>query len=186
MASRFSCAIDPLWNKLNLVEKVAKIPMRGMTLQRLWKAHSNPDALIKNAEWVRDEMSVRLAHRLHDFHRLPYAVAVNPEFQKVYQLFLETFEAMYTHPPVTDVWIKDQFILRLQDELQKHNHVVDIVGRGVRQIKINYPDLDLEKFLERFFYSRIARRVMSDHLIMLQYPPGQKTIPLLILRAIAA
>eukprot|EP01066_Platyproteum_vivax_P011220 Platyproteum_vivax@DN5090_c0_g1_i1.p1 len=176
--SRFMCAVDPLWSRLNVVEKIAKNTMKPMTLQRLWRTNStNQAALIKTAEWVRVELAVRLAHRLADFHRIPYIATKNPELQAVYQLYLETFEELHDFPGVTNEDIKKEFVEKLRKIYMKHGDVVHAVGRGIRQMKVNFPEMSLDHFLEKFFYSRIARRIMIDHLIQLHQNLGVWVLP---------
>lgn len=62
-----------------------------------------------------------------------------------------------------------------------HKHIsfrfspVDLMGQGVRQLRYICNDLSLDSFLERFFFFRIGRRVMIDHLIALENPQVSQT-----------
>lgn len=49
--------------------------------------------LLVAANFIKNEMPVRLSHRLRDLQQLPFVVANHPSLQHVYDLYLETFEA---------------------------------------------------------------------------------------------
>eukprot|EP00916_Digyalum_oweni_P011450 GHVL01019054.1.p1 GENE.GHVL01019054.1~~GHVL01019054.1.p1 ORF type:complete len:292 (+),score=55.82 GHVL01019054.1:30-878(+) len=168
-----ACKVNKCWSRLSLVEKIANTPIRPMSLQRLLKTNStHHSALVKNAEWVRQELYVRFAHRLRDFHRLPLIVAMNPEMKTVYDLYTEGFEAVYHQNEVVDTQSREKLISFLAELYEIHRDVINNVGRGIKQLKSVFPEINLEDFLEKFFYSRIARRVMIDHLVLLHNPPG--------------
>lgn len=56
----------------------------------------------------------------------------------------------------------------MEKERSTHDRTVDLMGQGVRQLRRVCRDVDLNSFLERFFYFRIGRRVMIDQLVHLQ------------------
>lgn len=163
--------MEKIWHRIGVVEKYSRKPMRPMTMKRLLAVSStSKSAIIKSGEWVRDELSVRLAHRLYDFHRLPFAVIGNPHVRETYDVYTKTFEITSEVKPIRTM--KDQLdLLRvLEEERKSHDRTVDYMGQGVRQLRVVCPDLSLDGFLERFFFFRIGRRIMIDHLIALNHP----------------
>jgi len=49
--------------------------------------------LENSANYVREEMPVRLAHRINAFQQLPFVVGSNKSINQVYELYWEAFEA---------------------------------------------------------------------------------------------
>lgn len=43
--------------------------------------HMTDDRLIKSANYVRKEITIRLAHRIRDFQKLPFIVGTNPHIE---------------------------------------------------------------------------------------------------------
>jgi len=75
---------------------------------QLWQAHERGQAieevralplpstnlgLENSANYVREEMPVRLAHRINAFQQLPFVVGSNKSINQVYELYWEAFEA---------------------------------------------------------------------------------------------
>eukprot|EP00919_Chromeraceae_sp_WS-2016_P017987 GHVR01042777.1.p1 GENE.GHVR01042777.1~~GHVR01042777.1.p1 ORF type:complete len:135 (-),score=34.08 GHVR01042777.1:2-406(-) len=70
-----------------------------MTMKKLLNISSSGiNAMITSANWLRQELPVRIAHRLYDFHRQPYVVMRNPHIEEVYNIYVETFEKVTTFP----------------------------------------------------------------------------------------
>eukprot|EP00386_Alphamonas_edax_P011984 GDKI01037628.1.p1 GENE.GDKI01037628.1~~GDKI01037628.1.p1 ORF type:complete len:471 (+),score=154.94 GDKI01037628.1:146-1558(+) len=161
------------WNRVNSIEKFAKRPVRSITMQQLMKTTSSaPSALVRNAEWIREEMAVRMAHRLFDFNRQPHVMLINPSVKKVYELYLATFDCMMEHPAVHSEVEEREFTKLLQAVVETHGGVVDIMRKGVKELRTSSPDISqhMDFFLERLFVTRISRRVMLEHHLALHSP----------------
>ncbi|XP_058515704.1 uncharacterized protein LOC131479149, partial [Ochotona princeps] len=157
------------WHTIAIVEKVSATPIRPMTIKRLLQLEPASEAsLLKGAEWIREELPVRLSHRLYDFHRLPLVAVAHPLIFSVYESYLTTFDRTRKLPPITSAAELREFIKIVEKERSTHDRTVDYMGQGVRQLRRVCRDVDLNPFLERFFYFRIGRRVMIDQLVHLQ------------------
>eukprot|EP00920_Eleutheroschizon_duboscqi_P026086 GHVT01064559.1.p1 GENE.GHVT01064559.1~~GHVT01064559.1.p1 ORF type:complete len:110 (-),score=6.60 GHVT01064559.1:315-644(-) len=77
--------------------------------------------LVKTAEWVRRELSVRLAHRLFDFHRLPFAVLGNPNVRETYELYVRTFRRIKSVDKIGSMDEQKNFLKLLQSERDAHD-----------------------------------------------------------------
>lgn len=163
-----------MWQAVGEVEKMSITGIRPMTLKRLIRLQSDsPEARIRTAEWVRSELPVRLAHRLYDFHRLPFCVLCCPPIKEVYGLYVLTFERLKSVAPFTDESQLGPFVQLLEGERRHHDLSVDLMGQGVQRLRRVCRDIRLDSFLERFFYFRIGRRIMIDNLVAMQNPkPG--------------
>eukprot|EP00921_Rhytidocystis_pertsovi_P015927 GHVQ01025198.1.p2 GENE.GHVQ01025198.1~~GHVQ01025198.1.p2 ORF type:complete len:107 (+),score=12.06 GHVQ01025198.1:105-425(+) len=63
-----------------------------------------------SGDWVRTELSVRVAHRLYDFHRLPFAVLGNPYIRDTYDVYTHTFEKMSKVKPIKTMQDQQQLV----------------------------------------------------------------------------
>eukprot|EP00922_Rhytidocystis_sp_ex-Travisia-forbesii_P033174 GHVS01049325.1.p1 GENE.GHVS01049325.1~~GHVS01049325.1.p1 ORF type:complete len:429 (+),score=39.40 GHVS01049325.1:21-1307(+) len=166
-----ACTLESFWHRISVIEKYSRRPIRPMTMKRLLAVSScSQSAIIKSGDWVRTELSVRLGHRLYDFHRLPFAVLGNPHIRETYDVYTTTFERMSKLKPVETMDDEQQLVRVLEEERKSHDRTVDYMGQGVRQMRVVCPDINLDPFLERFFYFRIGRRIMIDHLVAMNYP----------------
>ena len=52
--------------------------------------------------FLRRELAVRLAHRIRDFRELPFLVTSEPSFQKIYQLYLDSFCVLVGRPVLVE------------------------------------------------------------------------------------
>eukprot|EP00921_Rhytidocystis_pertsovi_P015926 GHVQ01025197.1.p1 GENE.GHVQ01025197.1~~GHVQ01025197.1.p1 ORF type:complete len:302 (+),score=19.34 GHVQ01025197.1:482-1387(+) len=166
-----SCTLERAWHRINVIEKFSKMPIRPMTMKRLLAVNSpSESAIVKSGDWVRTELSVRVAHRLYDFHRLPFAVLGNPYIRDTYDVYTHTFEKMSKVKPIKTMQDQQQLVKILEEERKSHDQTVDYMGQGVRQLRMVCPDINMDAFLERFFFFRIGRRIMIDHLVALNSP----------------
>eukprot|EP01068_Selenidium_serpulae_P020380 Selendium_serpulae@DN8394_c0_g1_i1.p1 len=165
-----SCFVKRQWNRINVIERCSHTPMRPMTIERLLKATCVSEAaLINTAEWVRVELPVRIAHRLYDFHRLPYCILCNPSIRACYDTYARTFDALNEIEPLGSIAEEQAFEKVLTYERGEHDRTVDLMGQGLQQLRLILKDnLNLNDFLERFFFFRIGRRIMIDHLMSIQ------------------
>eukprot|EP00820_Chromera_velia_P009402 Cvel_4494.t1-p1 / transcript=Cvel_4494.t1 / gene=Cvel_4494 / organism=Chromera_velia_CCMP2878 / gene_product=[3-methyl-2-oxobutanoate dehydrogenase [lipoamide]], putative / transcript_product=[3-methyl-2-oxobutanoate dehydrogenase [lipoamide]], putative / location=Cvel_scaffold196:114045-116928(+) / protein_length=253 / sequence_SO=supercontig / SO=protein_coding / is_pseudo=false len=171
--SRLGTLSADMWGKIHLLEKLARTPVRPITMQQLTRTNSAaPSALIKNAEWIRDEMQVRFAHRLWDFNRQPHIVLLNPSIRGCYELYWEAFLAMRNCQPIKDAEAETAFTEVLHDQVSKHSDVINLMRNGVRELRSSCPDAvkDVDAFLERLFVTRISRRVILEHHIAIHTP----------------
>jgi len=56
--------------------------------------------LLSSANFVRQELPVRIAHRIRDLQNLPFSVGLNPRIESVYTSYLEAFERIRGFPLV--------------------------------------------------------------------------------------
>eukprot|EP00921_Rhytidocystis_pertsovi_P015899 GHVQ01025166.1.p2 GENE.GHVQ01025166.1~~GHVQ01025166.1.p2 ORF type:complete len:458 (+),score=51.01 GHVQ01025166.1:55-1428(+) len=169
----------PVWRRLlqgrqyssgrrvsQLVEKVASQPIHPFSINGILKytARSpNQDWLCTSANWLQKEMPVRLAHRLHDFDRLPHVVVANSHIQSVYELYCQSFEDLYRFGFIKGAQQEARFTERIKEGVQKHSNVVDVMAKGVSELRVSHPDIVLDSFLDRFFVTRIGNRVLAEH-----------------------
>lgn len=128
--------------------------------------------LLRSANWARVEISVRLAHRLHDFSRLPFVVVSNPDVFEVFQLYCHAFECLMDFGDIKTLEDEDRFTQQLKDIVTAHGNVVSLMQRGISQLKQNHKiGISLDTFLDRLFGTRIGNRVLAEtHLALHDNP----------------
>lgn len=101
----------------HLIERLALHPIRSLSINELVLSARNisngakgsSDSLMRSANWVQSELPVRLAHRLHDFQRLPFAVFQVLNVRKVYDMHVKALSEVHAFGTVT-AYNEDRFI----------------------------------------------------------------------------
>lgn len=126
----------------------------------------SPDAFVKEAQQLQEEVPLRLANRLVDFHRLPFLAMRCEPLAEVCAIYLEDFMTLSALPKVTD----GKGVLMFKEELEKSQRrrmwVVRDTRRAIRELT-QFPDVkaDLQTFLDKLFVTRIGRLLLEDHFI---------------------
>lgn len=145
-----------------------------VTLRQLlfYERHRTHDRLLTSANYVRQELPIRLAHRLREFQNLPFIVGVNPHLQQVYRLYWEAFDRLRSVPPIETLEDNQRFCDLLHTSLQAHRIVIPQLALGIQECGTTDLSGDRrDKFMNATLRSRISRRVLAEqHLILSDYP----------------
>ncbi|ORY53202.1 hypothetical protein BCR33DRAFT_711542, partial [Rhizoclosmatium globosum] len=146
-----------------VVEKYASRESKLVTLRQLTVFGRNLtfDKLLRSANYVREELPVRLAHRIIDIQHLPFIVGTNPHIQLIYSLYWQAFEAFRTFPEIKTVEQNRQFCDLIESQLQ--THLVIIPHFHPEHMTAEMAD----RFLNEMLRSRIGRRVLAEQHIAL-------------------
>jgi pyruvate dehydrogenase kinase 2/3/4 len=126
----------------------------------------NPDRLLRSANYVREELPVRLAHRIRDFQRLPFIVVTNPHIASLYALYWAAFEELRRVPEIRTLADNDAYCTRLSRLLQEHRIAIPQLALGVREASAHFnPDA----FVNAALRGRISRRVLAEQHIALTH-----------------
>lgn len=118
--------------------------------------------LLSSANYVRMELPTRLAHRLRDMQRLPYAVVTNPHLSLVYELYYKSFESFRRVPTVRSPEDNDEFCKVIGESLKEHLAVIPNLVMGVLQCQDQVaPDI-MDSFVQSMLRARISRRVIAE------------------------
>ena len=82
--------------------------------------------LLQSANYVRTELPVRLAHRIRDMQKLPFAVLRNNNLSMVYQTYMRTFETLRKIPEIKTLQDNDEYCKTLQLVLRDNLSVVPV------------------------------------------------------------
>jgi hypothetical protein len=124
----------------------------------------NTSRLLKSANWVHNELLVRLAHRIRDFQQLPFFVGKNTHIEFVYRLYWGAFETLRKFPTIKNQDDNVRFCQVLKSLLEDGLLVVPQLAQGLSESATYYaPDQnDLDLFLNRMLRSRISRRILAE------------------------
>eukprot|EP00922_Rhytidocystis_sp_ex-Travisia-forbesii_P022696 GHVS01033229.1.p1 GENE.GHVS01033229.1~~GHVS01033229.1.p1 ORF type:complete len:556 (+),score=107.88 GHVS01033229.1:63-1730(+) len=130
----------------------------------LTQTHPIPPAtLLSSANWVQRELPTRLAHRLHDFHRLPHIVVANPFVAEVHRLYCKAYAELFAFGPLKALEQEIEFTKVLKRAVEDHSQVVSLMQKGVSELKVSHPDIVIDHFLDRLFVTRIGNRLLAEH-----------------------
>ncbi|KAI9461295.1 alpha-ketoacid dehydrogenase kinase N-terminal domain-containing protein [Lactarius psammicola] len=125
------------------------------------------ERLIKNANYVRTELPVRIAHRIRDLQALPYVVVMQEGVTKVYELYWSAFEKLRRFPRIETLEENERFCAFLQGLLDEHAVVIPNLSLGLTLASPHLPPDQLDAFMRRMLVSRISRRVLAEHHVAL-------------------
>jgi pyruvate dehydrogenase kinase 2/3/4 len=163
----------------------------GVSLKYMLDFGSKPieRQLILSAQFLHNELPVRLSHRVAELENLPYGLSAKPHVLKVRDWYVESFRELRGFPKVKDASDELQFTRLLQHIYRRHANVVPVMAMGVAELKrelaqtIGIDDLpDIHQFLDNFYLSRIGIRMLIGQHIALHEPPV--SLALLLMPAI--
>ncbi|KAI9269843.1 branched-chain alpha-ketoacid dehydrogenase [Sporodiniella umbellata] len=149
-----------------IIEDYASQSVNPSTLRQFifFGRQMNMDRLVTSANWVRNELLIRLAHRIRGFQQLPFIVGTHPEVDHVYSLYYDTFQQFRNFPPVKTKADNSRFCELLKSLLSDNWNMLPTLARGLSESAVLYPpdQHDLDLFLNRILRSRISRRILAE------------------------
>ncbi|KAJ3252718.1 hypothetical protein HDU77_004949 [Chytriomyces hyalinus] len=155
----------------SIVEKYAARESKLVTLRQLtvFGRHLTLDKLLRSANYVREELPVRLAHRIIDIQHLPFIVGTNPHIQLIYSLYWQAFEAFRLFPEIKTIEQNRQFCRLIESQLQTHLVIIPQLAMGMAEASTpeHMSAETADRFLNEMLRSRIGRRVLAEQHIAL-------------------
>lgn len=140
------------------------------------QAATDPGQRLRNAQFLHNELQVRIAQRVLELERLPLGMAQTKHVQDVIGWFTEYFHMINNHPYPTDDKGEESFTKMLKVVLQDHNSVVETMARGALDVK-SRPEINnaqaratIDSVLSRFYMARIGLRFLIEHHIQSREP----------------
>lgn len=153
---------------IGCIQRLALRPIQPVTIQQLLSRSAlvSDEEHVRHAQWIHQEMPVRLAHRLQDFMRLPFVVVCNTRFHEVFRLFLHSFETLVHHRPPANAEETAEFALVVKGLVRGHADIVHMLQEGYGELQALFEGLvDLDEFLNQTFFTRIGNRVLAEHFL---------------------
>lgn len=120
------------------------------------------DRLLSSANYVRNEVPTRLAHRLRDIQALPYVVVQNPHIKHVYDAYFNAFDQYRRVAPIKTVAENDSFCELIKKTLTEHSTVIPSLAMGVLEVQGVMGAKESDKFMTKMLRNRISRRVIAE------------------------
>ncbi|GMP76106.1 hypothetical protein CsSME_00032925 [Camellia sinensis var. sinensis] len=172
MAAKKVCETTSSWSSKKLMEEVQRwsgMKPKGVSLRYMMEFGSTPTHrnLLISAQFLHNQLPIRLARRAMDLHSLPFGLSLKPAVLQVRDWYLDSFRDLRSFPEIKDTNDELEFNQMLKMIKVRHNNVVPTMALGVQQLKksldpkIDYEDLDeIQQFLDRFYMSRIGIRML--------------------------
>ncbi|KAK9247602.1 branched-chain alpha-ketoacid dehydrogenase kinase [Lipomyces tetrasporus] len=125
------------------------------------------EKIIQSANFVRQELPTRMAHRIHDMQSLPYSVVRNNHISSVYELYYHSFNTIRRFPVIKTLEDNDLFCDVLRELLTHHTAVIPHLVMGVIECSDLIDSKRMDSFMESMLRSRISRRVLTEQHIAL-------------------
>lgn len=151
------------------IQSVARQPIEKVTIKKLLAlsaAHSE-EAHIQHADLLREQVKIRLAHRLEDFLQLPYVVFCNTRFHEVFRLFENSFQVFDEVKPIASMDDAASFAGVIRDQHGAHSELINMMQEGYSELQALLDNIDLDVFLDKTFITRLGNRVLAEHFLAL-------------------
>eukprot|EP00891_Asterochloris_glomerata_P003635 jgi/Astpho2/3635/Aster-06926 len=151
----------------------------GVSLRYMLDFGANPIGrqLILSAQFLHNELPVRLAHRVAELENLPYGLSAKPHVIKVRDWYVESFRELREFPRIQDINDEAKFTDLLRHIYHRHRHVVPVMAMGVAELKKELHEglglnevPEIHQFLDNFYLSRIGIRILIGQHIELHEP----------------
>lgn len=195
-------ALHETWERglLDRIYYLAQFKQRPVTLQQLYDFGLNPtrQALLTEAQFLHQELPVRLSHRVTELENLPFGLAEMPSVQIVRAMYIDSVRELIELPRPNESNEATELVSALEGMKHRHGSVVPLMAKGILELKSSEGASSLKpeihEFLDRFFMSRIGiRMLIGQHIALHDAPkPGyaglicEKCSPAMVAREAAA
>ncbi|UZJ52249.1 hypothetical protein CBS101457_001569 [Exobasidium rhododendri] len=155
-----------------ILEQYAAKPASRTTLRQLVffgkTVGRNREKILTSANYVKQELAVRIAHRIRDLQALPFAVMMNRNLSEhVYEKYWNAFETFRKIPTIRTLEENEEFCITLKRLLDDHLTIIPSLTIGIVESSHHLPPEQLDGFMGRMLRSRISRRVLAEQHIAL-------------------
>ena len=154
-------------NLLKLYSKKHYTPLQ-LNFLKNYNKFNQKNKLLQQSKFLKEELSIRLSHRVFDLLELPYGLPLMPSIKEVISLYCSSFDKIQE----ARVNCKDDivnFTDLLTDIKNNHDHLEESISKGLlllnKELETNLINYDLiNKELDKFFLSRISvRTLITQH-----------------------
>ncbi|KAJ7519973.1 hypothetical protein O6H91_20G061900 [Diphasiastrum complanatum] len=171
----------------NLLDDIYRCSFKkqtGVSLKYMMDFGQSPTEknLIVSAQFLHNELPVRLAHRVTELENLPYGLSSKAPVLTVRDWYVDSFRDLRHFPDIQDAADELKFTELIHEIKMRHNNVMPTMAMGIQQLKadlgrkvglIELPEI--HQFLDRFYLSRIGIRMLIGQHVALHHsdpPPG--------------
>lgn len=140
-------------------------------------AHPIEKQLLISAQFLHNELPVRLAHRVAELENLPFGLSDRPQVRTVRDWYVESFCELRGFPTIKDMEGEQAFTKLVDRMLDRHANVVPMIARGVLDLKKELGERralndlpEIHQFLDGLYMSRIGIRMLIGQHVALHSP----------------
>ncbi|KAL1302963.1 hypothetical protein AAFC00_003281 [Neodothiora populina] len=173
------------WRRTSVLDEWVDREARPVSLRQLtfFGRVLTEGRLLGSANYVREELPTRLAHRIRNIENLPYSALLNPHIAHVYELYNCAFEKFRRVPEIKTLEDNDRFCDVMKECLTEHLSVIPRLAMGVLEIQDSVRSEDCDRLMTTLLRARISRRVIAEqHLALTEtfhspwhFPQAPKT-----------
>jgi pyruvate dehydrogenase kinase 2/3/4 len=163
-------------------------PQSQAFMGRMGQRLATQRILLQDAAFLREEIPIRLAHRILDLDRVPMMRDM-PSVIAVKNVYANSFMEMTNFPKIQSIYEEEAFAAMLESLYSKHANVLVQMARGAYELRdavrqghiqgsegsdhgLEFEHMDqCHKFLDRFYLSRIGIRVLVGQYLALRSEP---------------
>jgi pyruvate dehydrogenase kinase 2/3/4 len=159
------------------IDYLAQFKQRAVTLQQLFEfgLNSSLTTVLTSAQFLHQELPVRLAHRVKELENLPFGLSDMPSVKIVTGMYVDSVRELIEVSCPENAGDERAFTAILENIKQRHNNVVALMAKGIFELKQKKgPDAvkpEVQEFLDSFHISRIGIRMLIGQQVALHQPP---------------
>ncbi|WFD41785.1 putative protein kinase [Malassezia psittaci] len=166
-----SAALGRFFYRNRMVQQWGNSPARRTTLRQLvlfgQSAQRHRSLLMESANYLRTEVTTRIAHRLRDMQALPFVAMSNEQLDSIYQFFWSTFERLRRMERIESVEQNQQLIEIMTRLLSERKSKLALIA-GISRECVHYMEPEtVDLFLARMLRSQVSREVLAKQHIAL-------------------
>ena len=174
--------------QLRLINKMryyANYNITPLKLKYVWDYGNvnETNNIVNQATFLHKELPIRLSQRAIELESLPYTISNTPYVQNVYNLYLQSFDKILTHPIPDTSDKSEDFASLISDIKETHNDIEIDIGKALHIYRNKtrdnsiYTEINLtDKILNNFYSSRIGIRFLIGQHVALQKESSSNNI----------
>ena len=153
--------------KSSSIESYYSRPSKPVSLEYLLKLGTQNHLGV--AQYVYQELPIRLAKRIKAIQLLPFIVGINPHIRSIYNLYHSSFKSILSLPEPIDQKSQDILATMLEQLTESHVNVIPILAKGFAEGGKYMKKDAATSFLDGMIQARIGIRLIAEHFLGLQY-----------------
>merc|ERR1712029_201 len=127
--------------------------------------------IMRSAQYLHQELPIRIAHRVSAIRNLPFIVGCNPEILAVHELYIRAFTILSQIPAIVTKADEERYSQILRELLEDHKDVVSNLAKGFKEARKHIKDEEvIRRYLDKNLTSRLGIRMLATHHLLLKEP----------------
>jgi len=153
------------------VDRAAAKPSVRLTPATIMYADNNSSniGIMRSAQYLHQELPIRIAHRVAAIRNLPFIVGCNPEILAVHELYIRAFTILSQIPAIVTKADEERYSQILRELLEDHKDVVSNLAKGFKEARKHIKDEEvIRRYLDKNLTSRLGIRMLATHHLLLK------------------